>query len=357
MPTPDTGWTPFARAVLVALLAFSATACVSLPTEEDLRTGTPPHLLPDAPAGITDERARFRQHFCKELAAIEADRDCDSLLHRLTGEPAPAPIPESERTDLQVLLVTGAFNECFDESSWPFAAAVAARADTTDDLGIIVTGGRSGTRHNAAQIAEYFETWSMDPEKPLVLVGYSKGTIDILQFLVDYPALAANVDAVVGVAGAVGGSPIADRYGALYDLTLAHVPTKRCEKGDGDVVDNLRTEFRNAWLAENALPGHVRYYSVVAFTTRERMANGLVTTWKTLLRDDPRNDGQLLATDALLPDSSLLGYVNADHWAVAVELEKEHELLAGRRDDTPFPRAALLGAILRHVGSDLTAAP
>jgi hypothetical protein len=156
----------------------------------------------------------------------------------------------------------------------------------------------------------------------------------------------------VSIAGAVGGSPLADRFGGLYNLTLSHLPTGRCEKGDGDVVDSLRTDVRRPWLAEHELPDHVRYYSLSAFTVRDRVARALVSPWKMLLKLDRRNDGQLLPRDTLLPDSTVLGYLNADHWAVAMRLEDDLEFFAARRDGTPFPHTALLQAILRYVGED-----
>ena len=347
------------RSVLAAGSLVLLAGCVSLPTAEELREAPSPHLQPNAPAGITDERPRFRQYFCEELRQVATTgqevAECDSWLHRLVDEQDSAQTEYGERTDLQILFVTGAFSECFDESARPFASAIEARTGSDDAFGTIVVGGRSGTVHNAGQIAGYLESWPVDPERPLVLVGYSKGTTDILQFLVDYPEAAERVSAVVSIAGAIGGSPIADRYDGLYDLLFSRFPMKRCEKGDGAVVDDLRTDVRRAWLAENALPTHVRYYSLAAFTTRDRVARALVNTWKSLLRDSRRNDGQLIPEDALLPDSALLGYLDADHWAVAMELEKEHGVLAARRDESTFPHDALLGALLRVVGEDLSA--
>jgi hypothetical protein len=41
----------------------------------------------------------------------------------------------------------------------------------------------------------------------------------------------------------------------------------------------------------------------------------------------PLNDGQLLFVDQLIPGSALLGYINADHWTVAVPVE---EVFSGR---------------------------
>ena len=334
------------RKTLLPAVVLTLSGCVSLPTADELIEGPSPHLYADAPPGIVDGRARFRDYFCDSLD------ECDRWLHRLPDEPAAPGPPPQGRTDLQVLFVTGAFSECFGESARPFADAIEALADGPDRFGTIVVGGRSGTEHNAAQIASYFEENPADPNLPLVLVGYSKGTSDIMQFLVDYPGQAAEVNAVVSVAGAVRGSPLADTFGGLYNLTFSHLPSGRCEKGDGDVVSSLRTDVRRGWLAEHDLPAHIRYYSFAAFTTRERMARALVPSWEMLLKHDRRNDGQLLPRDALVPRSTLLGYLNADHWAVAMRLEKDLEFFAARRDAEPFPHTALLEAILRLVGED-----
>jgi hypothetical protein len=85
---------------------------------------------------------------------------------------------------------------------------------------------------------------------------------------------------------------------------------------------------------------------MAAFTTRPRVAAALVPTWEQLLRHDPYNDGQLLARDALIPGSTLLAYLDADHWAAAIDVESAHHWLAARQDPVPFPRAALLEAVL-----------
>ena len=348
------------RKALTGCLAILVTACVSLPADDELAQGPSPHLMPGAPAGIVDERARFRDYFCAELrhraTTDDAAAHCEDWLHRLPDEvnsPYPA---NAARKPLQALFVTGAFGECFGESALPFGSAIDAMAGSGDEFGTVVVDGRSGTTHNAAEIADFIAGWPVDPNKPIVLFGYSKGTIDILQFIVDYPELAARVSAFVSVAGSVGGSPLADRYGSLYDLLFSHLPSSQCEQGDGDVVDSLRTEVRAQWLNDNTLPEHIRYYSLAAFTTRERMARALVPAWEVLLDDSRRNDGQLLPIHALLPQSTLLAYLDADHWAVAMELEEEHGIIADRQDPAPFPHRALLSAMLRTVGEDLAAA-
>ena len=328
-----------------------------MPTAEELRRAPAPHLAAGAPTGIIDGRTGFRLLFCDSLEAYPGGEvpghDCNSWLHRLDDEPAgPALQAPPPSTRLQVLIVTGAFSECFGDNALPFGTAIGPLRANGHRIDTIVVGGRSGTAHNAREIADYLEEWPVPPGTPLVLIGYSKGTSDILQFLVDFPEQAERVDAVVSVAGSVGGSPLADTYDGLYEYLFSHLPSGHCPPGDGDVVHSLRTDVRDQWLRENPLPQGVDYYSIAAFTTEDRVARALMPSWKALLKYSRRNDGQLLATDALIPGSTLLGYVNTDHWAVALDIESESPLLAHRDEDAPFPHLALMDAILRSVAAD-----
>jgi len=250
---------------------------------------------------------------------------------------------------MQVLLVSGAFSECFGKYARPFDSAVAPLRGRGYRIDTIMVGGRSGTAHNARQIAEYLEEWPVRPGTPLVLIGYSKGTSDIMQFLVDFPEAAQQVDSVVSVAGSVGGSPLAETFDGLYGFLFSDLPVGHCPPGDGEVVDSLRPSVRDQWLRENELPAHVDYYSIAAFTTHDRVARALVPAWKSLLEHGRRNDGQLLVADALIPGSTLLAYLNADHWAVALDIEDESPLLADRDTDAQFPHLALLQAILQQL--------
>jgi hypothetical protein len=350
------------RASVICIVVAALSGCTSTPTVDEMLQIPAPHMLPNAPEQIVDERARFRDYFCTEISTdpLAESTSCEDWLHRFPDEREYVPTARPARQPLQALFVTGAFSECFGETARPFAAAIETLENlptTADEFGTIVVDGRSGPSHNAGEIAAFMQSWTLDADKPLVVFGYSKGLNDVLEFLVDYPQIAANVDAVVSIAGSVGGSRLADRYDSLYDILFSHLPSSHCEKGDGDVVHSLRTDIREAWLLDNPLPRHIRYYSAVAFTTRERMARALVPSWKTLFDDSRRNDGQLVPVDALLSNSSLLGYLNADHWAVALQLELDHEFLAQRPYAKPFPHTATLKAILRLVGEDLVSSP
>ena len=341
---------------LLALTASLLSGCASLPTGDGLVHAPGPHAGLAAADALADGRARFRDIFCNVLAQdppVGERLPCTDWLWRLDDErPATtSPLPDADFTP-QVYLVGGAFSECLGEEAKPFRLAAPRLRDKGYRIATIVVSGRSGVEFNARQIAERLAEPPPGEDGRVVLVGYSKGINDILEFLATYPDVASRVDSVVSVAGAVGGSPLAAQMAGTYDVLLHGIPSSRCPPGDGQVIESLRPESRREWLARHELPGSVRYYSLAAFTNRDRIARILYPAWKLLLAHDSRNDGQLLARDALIPGSVLLGYLHADHWLAVIDVESVHPVLGARDDPTPFPREALLEAILLQVAED-----
>jgi len=354
--------TPFRIALLSVAAAATLSACVSLPTRQELAVAPGPQV--EMPVGSVniDGRARFRDIFCSVLEREPGYdghiRNCSEYLWRLDDEvPAESlPPPDPDRS-LQFYLVTGAFSECLGDEARPFNNAVAALTESGYRIETIVVSGRSGSEYNARQIAERLASRPPAAQGPVVLIGYSKGANDILEFLVRYPDIATDVQSVVSVAGAIAGSPLADQADEFYRLVLGWVPLSSCPQGDGKVVESLRAQARRDWLQKNTLPDSVQYFSLAAFTTRPHMSAALVPVWKRLLRYDHRNDGQVLARDSLIPGSTLLGYLDADHWSAAIDVESVHPVIGARRDPTPFPRAALLEAILLQVAESRLSRP
>jgi pimeloyl-ACP methyl ester carboxylesterase len=291
-----------------------------------------------------------------EGVVLPGDPTCDRWLWRLSDEPAGGPdrpVPQASPEHLDVLLVTGAFSECVGEASRPYSAGAARLRAAGARVRTIVVGGRSGTGHNARQIAEALEASPIDGERKVILIGYSKGGLDILRFLVDFPDLAARVDAVVGVASPLFGTPLADLAEPAYAALVAKLPYGKCPPGDGDVMSSLTPKAATQWLEANPLPVGVRFYSLAAFTTREHVARALAPFWKHLGGTEVRNDGQVVATDAIIPGSTLLGYANADHWGVAQTIETEHPVLVARQDPELFPLEQLFVAMVAFIADDL----
>jgi len=351
---------PVVGAGLLATVLLAAGGCAASPDARD-DPAAPMQFttLAGAPA-VLDGRADFRRAFCAALRAegfaATDDSSCDRWLWRLADEPAVGAgqdLPAADARRLDVLLVTGAFSECVGEYSRPFSAGAARLRATGANVRTIVVGGRSGTGHNARQIAETLAASPVEGDRRVVLVGYSKGGLDILRFLVDFPELAARVDAVVGVASPVFGTPLAELAAPSYAALAAKMPFGKCPPGDGEVVASLTPDVARQWLAANPLPAGVRLYSLAAFTTREHVGRALAPFWKHLGGIRVRNDGQVVATDAVIPGSTLLGYANADHWGIAQTIEAEHPMLVARPDPALFPLEQLFVTMMTFVAHDL----
>jgi hypothetical protein len=323
---------------------------------------TPPvALVPTARAGIVDQRARFREIFCALSEDHGADlpdhRPCDQVLYRLAGE-APASGAAvnlgQARIGLRLVVVPGLAGQCFGELALPLRLAGRHVEQLGYEVSWIDVDGLSSSARNAAEIRAAILAMDEVAERPIVLLGYSKGATDLLEALAD-ATVAARVAAIVSLSGAINGSPLADKAsGTLLDV-LAHLPGTTCEPGDRGALNSMRRGTRMAWLAGQP-PSPIRSYSLVSYAARDQISAVLRSSYDDLSLIDPRNDSQMLFYDQIVPGSTLLGYLNADHWAVAMPLARDAVLMDLLVDHNAFPREILLEAILKQVEEDLIAA-
>jgi len=287
----------------------------------------------------------------------EESGSCADMLHRLGDEPMPETPPEPlppHDTSLRFLIITSALGECVQDIATPFDQGIVRLEPLGYRIDTVVVGGLSSSTYNAKMIADAVEALELEPGERLVLLGFSKGSTDILHFLVGYPELAERVTAAVSVGGAVNGSPLANAVSTSAGRRLMSPATLVCEGRDRGLVASLRRDTQLSWLAANPLPPHVRTYSLASFTDKPHIARLLRISYGLLARVDPRNDGQLLFTDQVVPGSTLLGYANADHWAVAMALEERRSFwMSHPRRKRAYPRAVLFEAIVRFVGESL----
>jgi dienelactone hydrolase len=324
---------------------------------------TPPLvLLPAGQAGIQDQRGRFREIFCAVLEARKADlqdhRSCDDALTRVGADPPgsgrPVPLAPSSRK-LVAAMVAGFGWDCIE--AWleaPGTVGENLRAQGFDFVQIPVEGLSSSTR-NAQLIRDAIMNRPAESGSPrLVLIGYSKGAPDILEAIAAYPELRSRVAAVVSAAGAVGGSPLANDAEQYQANLLQHFPGSTCTSGDGGAVASMRPAMRQEWLAAHPLPREVRYYSLVTFPKPERMSSLLKGSYDKLSRVDARNDSQVIFYNQIIPGSTLIAFVNADHWALAVPIARKKSTIATAFvDQNAYPREALTEALMRFVEEDL----
>jgi hypothetical protein len=274
-------------------------------------------------------------------------------LHRLADEPAPTGKPVylgSARDKLRIAIVAGIFGECVDRLASPFEDAVAPMGERGWPLQTLRVSGRSGSAANARQIRDQLAEFRLAPDEKLVLVGYSKGMSDILELIGSADgAVIPSGSSIVSVAGVVRGTPIADRLRGLY-RALRWIPLPGCGPGDGKAVESLTRAHRSEWLLMHPLPSRLRYYSLAAFTGFDNVSLALRSGWKALNQIDTRNDGNVIASDSVLPGSHLMGYVNSDHWALvlpfALKAPRRAKLFATKNE---YPRVVLMESIARFL--------
>ena len=324
---------------------------------------TPPlALVPAAQAGVVDKRARFREIYSAVLEAhghaLPDYRPCEEALSRVGTEPPgtgkAVDLGPSQR-HLVAAVVPGIGYECFER--WLESPGTVAKHLETQgfDQLLIKVDALSSSANNARQIRDALMAMPAESGPPrIVLIGYSKGAPDILEAIVAYPEIRSRVAAVVSAAGAIGGSPLANDAKQYQADLLRHFPGAACTSGDGGGVASLRPSVRRAWLAANPLPLDVRYYSLVTFPHPDRISLILQSSYRKLASIDGRNDSQMIFYDEVIPGSTLIGYVNADHWAIALPISRSHETTSKLLvTQNAYPREALLEAVLRFIEEDL----
>jgi hypothetical protein len=353
--------TSLCAVMLAAIMLASCATRQAAPVNPE--NVAPSALLPATQGGIIDGRARFREIF-KEILSIRSPKlptgvpyDDDTTLWKLSGEPPATGRPVPSGTPggaFRVVIVPGLLAECVTDTTTAFGDARTQLEDIGYKIDYIQTRGRGGSTGNADLIRD--AVLGMPAGEKLIFATHSKGTVDTLEALVKYPAVAERTAAVVSFSGAVNGSPLADAFPDFLLKLLHQIPLSSCPTGEGtEAVDSLRRNVRISWLAAHPLPGNVRYYSLAAFASRENTSRMLRPTYDVLAKTDPINDSQVLCSDAIIPGSVLLGYPNADHWAVAMPVSRQKSpLFATLVDKNDYPRAALLEAALRFVEEDLS---
>lgn len=339
--------------IITAAACLAAGGCVSLPPKQDWARVQPIVNATVADAGVRDLRGRYRSAFCARLQA--GDLPCDVLLHRLASEPTARSVTRTATGTLaagyRIAFAPGIFSECLADIVRPFSDVeqiLRARGIQADYLN---TPGRGTSRENAASLARQIGAFADDGRR-VILFAHSKGMADALQLVVDYPGLHARIAAVVSVAGAANGTYLADNLNDVYRSFVAALPMPHCQVNSGNEIADLQRETRMQWWFDNRAKLKVPVFTIVAAPDPERVSPATRTTYRALANIDPRNDGKLLWYDQITPGSHLLGYINADHWAIANALVKELPLLAPLfRDDVP--RAAMVEAAAEVVAAVL----
>lgn len=365
LPSPPTTrhWITV-RACIITALAITLAACSSEPLQPYSRETVPLQLVPASVAGVIDDRYNFGQYYCQLNEQVGQQlpdyRPCeDALVIPASGElkalKMPAVEADDSKREFHVVAVPGLGWECI--RNYVADGSLLSHIQSLDyRLSVVQAEGLSSSGRNAQLIQQHLiDNNLLDGSVELIFLGYSKGVPDILEALQGYPEILPHAVAVISVAGAIGGSPLANTTSQqTLQTAFEWVPGSDCSNNDGGALQSLRPLVRQQWLADNPLPASLRYYSVVAYPQPENISQALEPSYKKLSQIDSRNDGQLLFYNQIIPGSKLLAYVNADHFAMAIPIARKHDIIASMAiDKNAFPRELLMQAMLHYVEADL----
>lgn len=334
--------------------------------------------LPLARSGVADRRAEFSRIFDDELRHSTSPHrlsESTKWLHNvdrpetLSGEAKSADVSTTSKTS--VLIVPGILGDCVDNQSLPFSDgkvriddnAVAGyhylRTMGLASIRALPVLGRAPSEYNSKIVArEILAEAAAAHIDQIILVAYSKGVPDAQQglaLLQNEGLLPNKVKALVAVAGVVMGTPIADANANRYAALSPWVNPLTCSVSVGNAVHSLSRAARGQWMARNPMPSQIRTYSIVAHTRESDISPGLRFSHRELSFADPRNDGQVIMTDAILPGSALLAEAKSDHWTFVLPLAESNEpAIRALATAASYPRAELFRAAIRIVLADLS---
>lgn len=320
-------------------------------------TDMPPiALVPASYTDVVDGRGRFREIYCevqeKHGPQFPDDRACEDVVVRLLGESTPTGEPafaSGPRAITHIAFVPGIYSQCFIEQVQPFAPALDHLSALGYHTHFIETRGTDSVSNNAVLVRDAVVAMNLSPDDRLLLIAYSKGTAEVLEAVTRFAEVRANTVAVLSIAGAVAGSPIADVLSTKAGKLLPSVNVGACNVEQTAGVQSVSRRRRVKWLASNELPASTAYFSLVALSDPKRIPRGLWLTYKLLAHVDPRNDGLILFFDAVIPGSTLLGYLDTDHWNIVHRFPQNMHRVTGEG----FPQEVMVEASVRYIEAAL----
>jgi hypothetical protein len=315
------------------------------------------NLVPESPttaAPVSPDALKFANLFCTVLEGENPDGGewgpCNQYLETEAQRRVDL---RTISTRYRVLIVPGFFGLCMSSMAPLFAEG---QKDLRAVHGLMVEmwpAPNASSEANARSIAQYLRDHMQSDRRKYIVIGHSKGAVDLQVALSEEPGVRDSVAAFVAVAGAVGGSPLADLVPTQLDKYLDRFKAISCEGRVSTALNSLRRSVRQAFLKAHPNP-EVPSYSLPAVSDRTNTSKILMDSWQIVSAFSPREDSQLAYQDAILPGSTVLGAARADHLAVAQGFDKSADgVLRSLVDKGHYPRAALLESIFRFVTADL----
>ena len=213
------------------------------------------------------------------------------------------------------------------------------------------------------------------PPNDVILMGYSKGSADILSLLHNHPELKNKVRAVITWVGGIGGSHTGDNVynliknldfdvvGSKFDLVKGilapsiknKITPKRFDEYDiKGAVHSVTTEVRSQFIEEHGLflnDLSIPFFNVSAATSMLEVPFFQMHDMHNISRYDANNDMMLTQQQSILdiPMSTHLGVVRGNHLDVSYPPFPALTRLISPNLHHPFPRKAAVVSLFKFL--------
>ena len=304
-------------------------------------------------AGAKDLSAEFSSAFCNVLQNENPDGGtwaaCSDYIQMPAAASSSSAKPVSSTAALhsyRVLVIPGVLSSC-QANTQAFAEGQSHLKEKHGMTVDFLQMPNDTSTANGQQIAAYLRNAMAKDSKKFVIVAYSKGAPDVQEALANDAQARSAVAAFVTVAGAVGGSPIAQTMPSIVERYTASLKLGTCDGDIAQAFKSLRKDIRKQFNTDHPDP-LVPSFSLAAVSDSATTSKMLLEAWKLLTAYDPRTDSQLLQEDAMLPGANILGVLRADHLAAALNYETSSDAqIRAFTDHNHYPRVALFEAAVR----------
>ncbi|MBN8554951.1 MAG: hypothetical protein J0L93_05860 [Deltaproteobacteria bacterium] len=157
-------------------------------------------------------------------------------------------------------------------------------------------------------------------KRPVILITHSKGSVDALHSLIQYPELQKKVKGWISLQGGFGGSPVADWIDDSACLGKCAGWLLKRMGGTRESLKSLRESDSKVYLQANAdeIASFQKRIPVISFGSwidRQpwRLNTLLFLTRNAMLEDGIKNDGLVPVSNTVLPGSKIVQIPDVDH--------------------------------------------
>ena len=313
--------------------------------------GLPPGQSASYSPSQREPAVAYAKVFCSVLSAEFSQWGACNTYLLMDAPHAAEPLGDLP-TNWTILRIGGFGAQCLADTATAFEDAGKHLLDThrIESLHLPV-GAFDSSEKNAERIRDFVLQY---PSKKFIVVAHSKGAADTLVALALYGRQLSQIEAVITIAGAVGGSWLVDRLEALNDRLLRDLDLPSCLEqkrvATPNAIDSMRRDVRQKFLAEYEPAPRPLAFSISAVSTKAQTSELLKPLWDWVSPYAMEQDSHLVERETIVPWGTFLGRAHGDHWAVAMPFDPNPKVTAKQLkkiNRNKYPREALVEAALR----------